>query len=42
VTSIYTRDGTRTFGKPVAAFKPTVQASPEELEAIERARSPAS
>jgi hypothetical protein len=42
VTSIYTRDGTRTFGKPVAGFKPTVQASPEELEAIERARSPAS
>jgi hypothetical protein len=42
VTSIYTRDGTRTFGKPVAAFKPTVQASPEELAAIERARSPAS
>ena len=42
VTSIYSRDGTRTFGKPVAAFKPTVQASPEELEAIERARSQAS
>ncbi|HLY02653.1 MAG TPA: DUF4446 family protein [Candidatus Cybelea sp.] len=39
VTSIYARDGTRTYGKPVAAFKPTVQASPEELEAIERARS---
>jgi|ERR1700722_2257695 len=42
VTSIYSRDGTRTYGKPVAAFKPTVHASPEELEAIERARSPAS
>jgi hypothetical protein len=42
VTSIYSRDGTRTYGKPVAGFKPTVQASPEELEAIERARSPAS
>ncbi len=42
VTSIYSRDGTRTYGKPVTAFKPTVQASPEELEAIERARSAAS
>ncbi len=42
VTSIYSRDGTRTFGKPVTAFKPTVQASPEELEAIERARVAAS
>lgn len=39
LTSIYSRDDTRTFGKPVAAFKPTVQASSEELEAIERARS---
>lgn len=39
ITSIYSRDDTRTFGKPVAAFKPTVQASEEELEAIERARS---
>lgn len=38
LTSIYSRDDTRTFGKPVAAFKPTVQASGEELEAIERAR----
>jgi hypothetical protein len=42
VTSIYSRDDTRTYGKPVAAFKPTIQASPEELEAIERARSAAS
>jgi hypothetical protein len=39
LTSIYSRDDTRTFGKPVAGFKPTVQASAEELEAIERARS---
>lgn len=38
LTSIYSREDTRTFGKPVAGFKPTVQASSEELEAIERAR----
>jgi hypothetical protein len=38
LTSIYSRTDTRTFGKPVAGFKPTVQASQEELEAIERAR----
>ena len=42
LNSIYTRDDTRTFGKPVAAFTPTVQASAEELEAIERARQSAS
>ncbi len=41
LNSIYSRNDTRTFGKPVAAFKPTVQASAEELEAIERARAPA-
>jgi hypothetical protein len=40
LTSIYSRADTRTFGKPVAGFKPTVQASAEELEAIERARKP--
>ena len=39
VTSIYSRDDTRTYGKPVAAFKPTITASAEELEAIERARA---
>jgi hypothetical protein len=39
LTSIYSRADTRTFGKPVASFKPTVHASDEELEAIERARS---
>src|SRR5579863_2827955 len=32
LTSIYSRTDTRTFGKPVNAFKPTVQASAEELE----------
>jgi len=42
ITSIYSREDTRTFGKPVAGFKPTVQASDEELEAIERARTAAS
>jgi hypothetical protein len=39
LTSIYSRADTRTFGKPVSNFKPTVQASTEELEAIERART---
>ncbi|HEV3091270.1 MAG TPA: DUF4446 family protein [Candidatus Cybelea sp.] len=38
ITSIYSRNDTRTFGKPVAAFIPTIAASTEELEAIERAR----
>lgn len=42
LTSIYSREDSRTFGKPVAGFKPTVQASAEELEAIERARQAAS
>ncbi|HEY2474652.1 MAG TPA: DUF4446 family protein [Candidatus Cybelea sp.] len=41
LTSIYSRSDTRTFGKPVEAFKPTVQASEEELKAIERARAAA-
>ena len=41
ITSIYSRDDTRTYGKPVTAFKPTVQASAEELDAIERARQSA-
>lgn len=39
LTSIYSRTDTRTYGKPVTAFKPTVQASAEELQAIERARN---
>jgi hypothetical protein len=38
LTSIYSREDTRTYGKPVEKFKPTVQASAEELDAIERAR----
>jgi hypothetical protein len=38
LTSIYSREDTRTFGKPVESFKPTVHASEEELAAIERAR----
>ncbi|HEX4013493.1 MAG TPA: DUF4446 family protein [Candidatus Cybelea sp.] len=42
LTSIYSRADTRTYGKPVEAFKPTIQASAEELEAIERARAAAS
>jgi hypothetical protein len=42
LTSIYSREDTRTYGKPVAGFKPTVHASSEELEAIERARQPGS
>jgi hypothetical protein len=39
LTSIYSREDTRTFGKPVTGFKPTVHASAEELAAIERARA---
>ncbi|MGC1380749.1 MAG: DUF4446 family protein [Candidatus Baltobacteraceae bacterium] len=42
LNSIYSREDARTYGKPVAAFKPTIQASAEELEAIERARQVAS
>jgi Protein of unknown function (DUF4446) len=42
INSIYSRADTRTYGKPVTGFKPTVAASDEELEAIERARSRAS
>jgi Protein of unknown function (DUF4446) len=42
LTSIYSRADTRTYGKPVEAFRPTIQASAEELEAIERARAAAS
>ncbi|MBV8197032.1 MAG: DUF4446 family protein [Candidatus Eremiobacteraeota bacterium] len=38
LTSIYSRNDTRTFGKSVSAFKPAVEASPEELKAIEQAR----
>lgn len=42
ITSIYSREDTRTYGKPVEKYKPTVAASAEELEAIERARPQAS
>ena len=42
LTSIYSREDTRTYGKPVAKYKPMVQASEEELRAIERARTPES
>lgn len=39
ISSIYSRADTRTFGKAVTAYKPAVNASNEELLAIERARS---
>lgn len=39
VSSIYSRADTRTFGKSVQGFKPSVNASEEELLAIERARA---
>ena len=39
LTSIYSRTDTRTYGKAVQAYKPAVNASDEELQAIERARS---
>jgi hypothetical protein len=42
INSIYSRTDTRTYGKPVSGFKPTVHASDEELEAVERARAASS
>ncbi len=39
ISSIYSRTDTRTYGKAVQAYKPAVNASDEELLAIERARS---
>jgi hypothetical protein len=39
ISSIYSRTDTRTYGKAVRGFKPAVNASEEELRAIERARS---
>jgi len=39
VSSIYSRADTRTFGKAVQGYKPAVNASEEELLAIERART---
>ncbi len=40
ISSIYSRADTRTFGKAVHQYKPAVNASDEELLAIERARPP--
>jgi hypothetical protein len=39
VSSIYSRTDTRTYGKAVQAYKPAVNASDEELRAIELART---
>lgn len=39
MSSIYSRTDTRTYGKAVHAYKPAVNASDEELRAIELARS---
>lgn len=38
LTSIYSRNDTRTYAKSVENFTPSVHASDEELQAIERAR----
>jgi len=42
LSSIYSREETRTYGKAVAAFKPAQDPSEEELAAIARARAAAS
>jgi hypothetical protein len=39
ISSIYSRTDTRTYGKAVNRYKPAVNASQEELRAIEMARS---
>ncbi|MGC2130831.1 MAG: DUF4446 family protein [Candidatus Aquilonibacter sp.] len=39
ISSIYSRTDTRTYGKAVNRYKPAVNASEEELRAIEQARS---
>lgn len=39
ISSIYSRTDTRTYGKAVNGFKPAANASEEELQAIERART---
>jgi len=39
ISSIYSRADTRTYGKAVSGYKPAVNASDEELRAIELARS---
>jgi len=41
LSSIYSREDTRTYGKAVAAFKPAQDPSEEELAAISRARAAA-
>lgn len=40
LSSLYSRSDTRTYGKAVAKFVPLANASEEELQAIERAKSP--
>ncbi|BDE06428.1 hypothetical protein WPS_17040 [Vulcanimicrobium alpinum] len=42
LTSIYSREDTRTYGKGVTAFKPATDPSEEELAAIAKARAAAS
>jgi len=39
ISSIYSRTDTRTYGKAVEGYKPAVNASEEELLAIDRART---
>jgi len=39
LSSIYSREDTRTYGKAVSAFKPAQDPSEEELAAIERAKA---
>ena len=41
LTSIYSREDTRTYGKAVAAFKPAQDPSEEELAAIAKAKAAA-
>lgn len=41
ISSIYSRADTRTFGKAIHGYKPAVNASEEELRAIELARAKA-
>jgi uncharacterized protein DUF4446 len=41
LSSIYSREDTRTYGKAVTGYKPAADSSEEELAAIERARAAA-
>ena len=41
LSSIYSREETRTYGKAVTAFKPAQDPSSEEVAAIEKARAAA-